>query len=223
MVAMYLVGEYPQGSCTLNAERLSPLYHAVEGRHLELVDFMFVKLASDPDLISKIKKGKSIVHAAIANHNQEMLQMIHKHQPELIIKARDAEGRTPLSCAAYNGFADMVEYLLKEFPKSKSDLDEDKDRSHAVHKACLRGHIEVLKVFHAYFPKSFRAVDRYGRTILHVAAKEAKDKLEEVVSYLVGLHGIGTELLSIEDEDGCIPLDLARRSMNHQIVKILQQ
>ena len=153
----------------------------------------------------------------------EMLQMIHKHQPKLISKARDAEGRTPLSWAAYNGFADMVEYLLREFPKSKSDRDEDKDRSHAVHKACLRGHIEVLKVFHAYFPKSFRAVDRYGQTILHFAAKEPKDKLKEVVSYLVGLHGIGKELLSMEDENGCIPLDLARSNKNRQIVEILQQ
>lgn len=223
MVAMYLVGEYPQGSYVLNAERSSPLYLAVEGRHSELVDFVFRKLASDPDLISKIKKGKSIVHAAILNHSQEMLQMIRKHQPELIIKGRDAEGRTPLSCAAYYGFADMVEYLLKAFPESKSELDEDKDRSHAVHKACLRGHIEVLKVFHACFPKSFSAVDRYGQTILHVAAKEPKDKLKEVVSYLVGLQGIGKDLLSIEDENGCIPLDLALSSKNHQIVEILRQ
>ncbi|KAJ8431587.1 hypothetical protein Cgig2_025629 [Carnegiea gigantea] len=222
-VAMYLVEEYPQGSYTLNAECLSPLCLAVEGRHLDLVDFMFRNLASDPDLISEIKKGKSIVHAAIVNHNQEMLQMIRKHQPELIKKARDAEGRTPLSCAAYNGFADMVEYLLKEFPKSKSDFDGDKNRSHAVHKACQRGHIEVLKVFHAYFPKSFRAQDRYGQTILHLAAKEPKDKLKEVVSYLVGLPGVGEELLSIDDENGCIPLDLARSNKNHQIVEILQQ
>ena len=69
-VAMYLVGEYPQGSYELNAERLSPLYLAVQARQLELVDSMFQKLASDPNLISRLKQGKPIVHAAIINHHQ---------------------------------------------------------------------------------------------------------------------------------------------------------
>ena len=153
----------------------------------------------------------------------EMLQVIRKHQRELIMETHDAEGRTPLSCAAYHGFVDMVEYLLKKSPKLISVRDKDKDLSYAVHKACLRGHIEVLKAFHAYLPKSLLVRDRCGLTILHVAAKVSQDKLKDVVSYLVGLHEIGQKLLSIKDEDECSPLDLAVSCKNHQIIKILRQ
>jgi len=150
----------------------------------------------------------------------EMLKAILMQQSDLI-STYDEAGRTPLSYAAYKGFEDMVEYLLKEFPKSISE--RDKDSSHAVHKACLGGHINVLKVFHLYFPKSLLVADRNGRTILHVAAKEHRDKLIDVVSYLVRLPEIGKQLLCKSDDEGDTPLALASESNNRQIQTILQQ
>lgn len=150
----------------------------------------------------------------------ELLQTILTRQPDLI-NAHDEAGRTPLSCAARCGYADLVEYLLREFPISISK--RDKDSSYAVHKACLGGHIDVLKVFHSYSPKSLLVQDRNGRTILHVAAKEHRDKLKHVVTYLVALPDIGKQLISKTDEEGDTPFALALESNNRQIQKILKQ
>lgn len=167
-----------------------------------------------------VGQGIPVVHAAIMDRNQELLQTILTRQPDLI-NAHDEAGRTPLSCAARCGYADLVEYLLKEFPISISK--RDKDSSYAVHKTCLGGHIDILKVFHLYSPKSLLVQDRNGRTILHVAAKEHRDKLKHVVTYLVALPDIGKQLVSITDEDGKTPFAVASKNDNRQIQKILEQ
>lgn len=74
-VARYLVTEYPQASYALNNLNVSPLYLAVVHRpkDLDLVERMFRELRSnsrDDIILESLKRGKSIVRAAIKDHDQ---------------------------------------------------------------------------------------------------------------------------------------------------------
>ncbi|KAL2905613.1 Protein ACCELERATED CELL DEATH 6, partial [Bienertia sinuspersici] len=220
-VASYLVKEYPQASYALNNLKISPLYLAVEHhpKDLNLVEFMFCKLHGDHNVVDKLRSGKSIVRAAIKDQNQDMLKTILKHQRDLI-KCIDEEGWTPLSYAAYNGFVDIVEYIIKKFPKSINKY-KNKDKSEPIHKACLGGHVEVLKIFHSNSPKSVLSRDDEGQTVLHLAAKERDNKLKHVVSYLLTLSE-GRGLINKKDENGLIPLKLAQSIGNHQVEQVIR-
>uniref|UniRef100_A0A803KVY2 Uncharacterized protein n=1 Tax=Chenopodium quinoa TaxID=63459 RepID=A0A803KVY2_CHEQI len=190
----------------------SPLYVAVLDNNLELVK----RMLNEPiNALVDLMEANSIVRAAITNQNQEMLETILKVQPDLINNT-DEEGLTPLSYAAYNGFTSMVCYILEKFPAIRRIRNNDK--SYPIHKACLGGHVEVLKVFYSLFPESLLADVHNGRTVLHIAAKERSNKLKHVVVYLLSLKE-SKELLKKKDENGRIPLDLANNVEVGSLIK----
>lgn len=222
-VASYLVKKYPQGSYVLNRGKESPLYLAVKGGQTDLVDLMLRTLVKDAKLLPMLMEGKPIAHAAIGHQNKETIKTILKYQPDLI-QSKDEEGRTPLSYAAYEGYLDTVNYLIKKFPKSISIRDSDRDHSNPrpIHKACLGGHVEVLEIFHSSSPKSLLSVDQRGRNILHLAAKQRGNKLKHVVSYLLNVDNeITRKLIDEEDEHRDKPLALAQRSGNDEVVQLI--
>ncbi|XP_010680898.2 protein ACCELERATED CELL DEATH 6 [Beta vulgaris subsp. vulgaris] len=220
-VACYLIRKYPQASYALNCLNMSPLYLAVvhHSKDLDLVDNMFRELVRDDHVVDHLSRGKSIVRAAIKDNSQEMLQTILKYQPELI-KSRDEEGLTPLSYAAFNGYVDTVYYFLKKFEKSINYPNEDK--SYPIHKACLGGQVDILKMFHSKIPESLLSVDHHGRTVLHLAAKERGNKLKHIVSYLLSLSH-GKVLMKKKDENGFTCLELARNSRNHEVEEVIRR
>ncbi|KAL2905589.1 Ankyrin-1 [Bienertia sinuspersici] len=112
-VVSFLIREYRQGSYAMNRANISPLYVVVEHHHLDLVKDMLHALVNDSDALAALWKGKSNAHAATKHQNKEMLRTILKYQRDLI-KCTDEEGLTPVSYAAYNGFVDVVEYIIKK-------------------------------------------------------------------------------------------------------------
>lgn len=223
-VAVYLVTEYPQASYALNKLNVSPLYLAVVHRpkDLDLVERMFRELRSnsrDDIILESLKRGKSIVRAAIKDQDQEMLQTILKHEPDLINSTDIEEGLTPLSYAAFNGFVDTVRYILKKFPETLCKRNQD--NSYPIHKACLGGQVEILKMFYSKLRKAVLATDHQGRTVLHLAAKERGNRLKPVVSYLVSLPE-GKGLMKKKDENGFTPLDLAKKNKNREVEEVIK-
>jgi ankyrin repeat protein len=112
----------------------------------------------------------------------------------------------------------MIGFLLKSFPESKKYPNTDK--TYPIHKACLGGDVNVLREFYNNFPKSVSIVDRQGQTVLHLAAKERGNKLKEVVIYLLSLPE-GKKLINMKDENGNVPLDLAKSSNNHEVERVI--
>ncbi|XP_010680901.3 protein ACCELERATED CELL DEATH 6 [Beta vulgaris subsp. vulgaris] len=224
-VAVYLVTEYPQASYALNNLNVSPLYLAVVHRpkDLDLVESMFRELRNNSrndNILENLRRGKSIVHAAIKDQDQGMLQTILKHQPALIKSPDIEEGLTPLSYAAFNGFVETVGYILEKFPETLRN-NRNQDNSYPIHTACLGGQVEILKMFYSELPKAVFDTDSQGRTVLHLAAKERGNRLKHVVSYLVSLPE-GKELMKKKDENEFTPLDLAKRNKNREVEEVIK-
>ncbi|CAO2830250.1 unnamed protein product [Amaranthus hypochondriacus] len=216
-VASYLVKEYPQGCCTINYSKVSPLYLAVrhfpQQYYLELIESMLHKLGRDDGLVRYLQQGKSIIRAAIQNNNQELLKTIVKYEPNLM-KYCDEEDLTPLSYAASNGLVNMVGFILERYPTSIKY--QNKDKSYPIHKACLGGHLEILKMFYSKCPNSLLYEDQRGRTVMHLSTRQRCNKLKMVVNYLLTTKE-GMFLLNKKDENGCTPLDLAISSGNNEV------
>ncbi|XP_057529960.1 protein ACCELERATED CELL DEATH 6-like [Amaranthus tricolor] len=221
-VASYLVMEYPQGSYTINYSKISPLYLAVrhfpQQYYLELIESMLHKLGRDDGLVSYLQQGKSIIREAIQNNNQEILKTIVKYGPDLM-KHCDEEDLTPLSYAASNGLVNMVGFILERYLKSIKY--QNKDKSYPIHKACLGGHIDILKMFYSKCPNSLLYEDQRGRTVMHLSAKQRCNKLKIVVNYLLTTKE-GMFLLNKKDENGCTPLDLAISNGNNEVQIIIK-
>ncbi|XP_074300355.1 uncharacterized protein LOC141631604 [Silene latifolia] len=217
-IAMYLIKEFPQGSYALNQFEKSPLYLGVVNDHKDLVDFMLANLANDKEATKNIGKGKSILLPAITAKNQEMVQVIMKHRPKLIKPTNKGnnEELSPLSCAAHNGLTDIIGLFLSKYP----DLAH-KDYSYPIHKACIGGHVDILKMFHTRCPNYFTKPNENGLTILHLAAKEPNNKLKDVVSYLLRLPE-RTKLLKMEDQTNRTPLKLARYIGNNEVAEMME-
>ncbi|CAO2830305.1 unnamed protein product [Amaranthus hypochondriacus] len=145
------------------------------------------------------RNANPIAYDAIDNRDEGELKKILKKQPDLL-KCMDENGLTPLSYAAFKGYVDMVVFLLKKYPKSKKYPNTDK--TYPIHKACLGGHVNVLKEFYMDSSESVITRDGKGRTVLHLAAR---NKLKEVVIYLLSLPE-NTQLKLIPDENGKLPL-----------------
>lgn len=163
-------------------------------------------------------EGLASIRTAIIDKNQDVLKTILNHQPNLI-KCTDEEGLTPLSFAAYNGHCEMVHFFLKKFPESMKN--PNKDNSYPIHKACLGGHVEVLRMFYDKNHKWLFAVDRQGKTVMHLAAEKRGNKLKEIVSYLLSLPE-GRELLNKKDENRNTPLMLAENNGNREVQDIIR-
>lgn len=218
-VALLLVKENPRGSYALNCSMISPLYLAVQRKDLDLVKNMLSELVSDNNALESLKKGKSIVRAAIDDNNQEMLEIIFNYQRELI-RTTDEEGLTPLSYAASNNSLEMVHYLITKFPRSICYSNDDK--SNPIQKACLGGHVKVLQMFYSQSPNSLLTINHQGQTLLHLAAKERGNKLKHVVSYLLSIEE-GRGLIKKKDENGRTPLDVARNSRNREVEEFFRR
>ena len=93
-------------------------------------------------------------------------------------KKADAKMETPILIAAKNGIIEMVEKILKSFPVSINDMNEQKknivllaveNRQPHVYQLLLQRNVTKESVF-----RSFRMVDNEGNSALHLAAKLGK-------------------------------------------------
>ncbi|KAL9241765.1 hypothetical protein vseg_015832 [Gypsophila vaccaria] len=215
-VALYLIRAFPKGSYALNHNNESPIYLAVVKGYKNLVENMLNLLGGDSKARESLTKDKSLF-AAITSQSLDMVQTLLKYQPKLI-KSIDDQGWTPLSHAAYTGVVDIVDFILEKFPESVL-----KDSSYPIHKACLGGHVDVLKTFERHCAvKILTKSDRNGLNILHHAARAPQDGLKHVVAYLLSSR-FGRNLVKMKDETNRTPFELARYCHNGEVELLFYQ
>jgi len=146
------------------------------------------------------------------------------------LKLRDANKQTPLSCAASNNRVNVVKYLVRELEKLGESIfsadmkDGDAEKSHPIHRACVEGHLDVVKILCSHCvdlklrPElSMFAPNHHGQTILHLAAE---NRHVDICKYLLTLPGCQVQK-GVKDKNDLTPGDLARP--HHDLAQILRQ
>uniref|UniRef100_A0A7C9CZN9 Uncharacterized protein n=1 Tax=Opuntia streptacantha TaxID=393608 RepID=A0A7C9CZN9_OPUST len=178
--------------------------------------------------------GRFELHRAAGEGNLERVRRELTRLPEpkrrKRLKLRDANKQTPLSCAASNNCVNVVKYLVKELEKLGESIfsadmkDGDAEKSHPIHRACIEGHLDVVKILcsHCVDLKlrpnlSMFAPNHHGQTILHLAAENGH---VNICKYLLTLPGCQVQK-GAKDKNGLTPGDLARPY--HDLAQILRQ
>ena len=141
------------------------------------------------------------LHWAATFRHKEMVALLleqMKKNPDLIaqVNSRDDGGRTPLSYAAENGHADVVQLLL-DF---KADVDsKDHERRTPLSYAAENGHADVAKLLLGAKPRGadVNSESNSGRTPLGWA----KANRHEAVVTLLQSTGNGEGADDVENDD----------------------
>lgn len=187
----------------------------------------------DMTVINKHHNGHTLCHWVAKKGDLEMLQLLYDHGADLSqpssdenkmhpihwaaasgkigsvrflldhgvdINVTDANGCTPFVLAAQDGHANMTAFLFK----NNADPDIcDVNGDNAIHWAAYKGHIEVFALLSRLMRRHLEHTDNYGQTVVHLAAMTGH---LHVLEYAVKELKLDP---SIQDKNGCTPLDLA--------------
>ncbi|KAK9808206.1 hypothetical protein WJX73_008592 [Symbiochloris irregularis] len=157
--------------------------------------------------------GRSILHAAAAGGNKQILHWLLQHGAEQNVSLADDEGWTPLHSAVSAGHSEAVQMLLEagsdaqaltsgkrtplHYAASKNPLaipmllaagsrpsQKDATGSTALHRACGAGKVEAVKLLLADQRVNMEDRDREGSTPLLVAVESGQ---APVVLYLASI------------------------------------
>ncbi|GAB2261724.1 hypothetical protein Droror1_Dr00002721 [Drosera rotundifolia] len=207
-MATYLAKLYPEASHTLNANKMSPLYLAIEAKYWDIVLLMLDSIPTPNDRVELLKKGKPVMHAVIKARNMEILKaMLEKCSA--LVDTFDDDGRTPLSYAAYIGNLEGVKYLLDKFRGEA--FKKGKDGCFPIHWACRGGQIPVVDELALRSTISRDLLSDKGQNILHMAAGNGRpDMLKYLLEDMLKRHKeLAQCAINLRDEDGNTPLHLA--------------
>ncbi|PON87827.1 Protein accelerated cell death [Trema orientale] len=112
---------------------------------------------------------------------------------------------------------DGVRDILKKFRGCSFFYSRRLKGSFPISIASQEGHVEIIQEFLKHCPDSKELCDEKHRNILHLAAKNGKDK---VVSYILKTPELQI-LINDKDLDGNTPLHLAAMAGHPKVVSIL--
>jgi ankyrin repeat protein len=128
----------PGTAAALDADGFSELHLAAIGGHVGRVREL-ISAGADVDVRQPTKHGTPLQYAAMLGHGETVTALIANHAT---FNARDAEGQTPLLCAAAEGHADVVRRLLD----AGANIDASADGWTALHYAVSRGHTQLAQL-----------------------------------------------------------------------------
>lgn len=120
--------------------------------------------------------------------------------------------RTPLHRAATRGNAEMCQLLLELRATAAA---RDSLGAAPLHLVASRGRLPIVELLLRSDEGGASAVDSYGRTPFHMAA--LKGHVSIVLQLLQRRASINAEA-----DDGCTPVDMARRNQHHGLVALLE-
>eukprot|EP00956_Cyclotella_meneghiniana_P032135 scaffold86992_cov70-Cyclotella_meneghiniana.AAC.1 len=145
-------------------------------------------------------------HMISNNDAIEILELILEAYPDGTLQAKH-NGFYPIHSAANNKnmSVEFIEILINARPESYRLVDESGDSP--FHRACLCGHIDIVKYLYRLYPDSIRAIGSDNELPLHSACW---NKNPEVLKYMFGLY---PEAIHLRSSSG-LPIHVTLMSDN---------
>lgn len=140
--------------------------------------------------------------------------MVSKY-PDIIKRAEDQLGWTPLHYAALRGNLEATQLLMQR--DSSVSYILDKSGMSALHVAAYAGHTDVMEEMIRCRPDICDLVNHYGQTALHAAVLGGRTN---VIMHSLSMSKLA-ELINEADADGNTPLHLAAIKKNPEIIRAL--
>eukprot|EP00899_Mesostigma_viride_P011426 jgi/Mesvir1/20284/Mv19893-RA.1 len=182
------------------------LFKAAEGGQLEVVRFLLEE--KDMDVEAKDDHGMSVLHLAAEGGHLAVIQYLLQEKA-MNLDAMDKYDRTPLRVAAEGGQVDTVKYLLED---KKMCLDsKDRWERSLLHLAATGYHMKTVARRAAILDPSSSTETQYASGL---------ERQLELVKYLVEDKGME---VGAKQNEGCTPLQLARREGRDAVVAYLRE
>ncbi|KAJ8764609.1 hypothetical protein K2173_006481 [Erythroxylum novogranatense] len=180
----------------------TPLYLAVERAVGKAV--VQVILQNQPPPAHCGPNGRTALHSAVIRNNREVTELLLENEDKrkALIKQDDQKGWIPLHYAAYFGYRDIVQLLLKDKRSAAYTPTNDENKMLPLHLAASSGHVEVMGVIINLCPGCCELVDQRKWNVLHFAVDGGK---EEAVTYILN-HPLLKNLINKKNVDGSTPL-----------------
>jgi len=153
---------------------------------------------------SKDNDQNTPAHWAATGGHLEAIRMLHQVGGIQCLCLPNKTGKTPLHAAAQSGFAEIIAAFQEFGIESKV---YDVGRNSPAHLAAQNGHLSALKILFEMGPVDEK--NKYGRTPAHMAAWRNKP---EVLGFLAVS---GVDVLTCEDNEGNLPIDLAKEESSY--------
>ncbi|KAM6546551.1 hypothetical protein CsatB_027287 [Cannabis sativa] len=231
-IAKRLIQEDPILTSLVNKAGESPLFLAVERRFYDIASIILDTTYADCSVLGG--NGMTVMHAAVIrscpsfdarlllrnvtrakDFDKFVKKVLERCGSQILEKAEDELGWTPLHYAANMGHSTMVKLFLKA--KRSVGYIKDKQGMTALHIAARKGHIEVMKELMEECSDIGEILDNKDRTALHIAAEH---NCHSVVRTLVNERGF-SYLINEQDNEGNTALHVAAIHGHYEIMKRL--
>ncbi|KAL3860666.1 hypothetical protein ACJMK2_010760 [Sinanodonta woodiana] len=174
-MSKYLVETYPTMLHEVDNMKRTPAHHAAHNGNIALLSYL-IDCGTDP--WCKTAQKETSLHRACINGQLEMSKYLVETYPTMLHEV-DNMKRTPAHHAAYNGNIALLSYLIDcgTDPWCKTAQEET-----LLHRACLKGQVEMSKYLVETYPTMLHEVDNMKRTPAHNAAYNGNIAL---LSYLI--------------------------------------
>ncbi|KAM6546561.1 hypothetical protein CsatB_027297 [Cannabis sativa] len=214
-IAKRLIREDPTLTSLVNKAGESPLFLAVEGRFYEIASIILDTTFPDYSVLGR--NGMTVMHAAVIRScpTEFAIKVLERCRSQILEKAEDELGWTPLHYATNMGLTGMV-YLFLKVKRSVAYI-KDKQGMTALHIAARKGYIEVIKELMEECSDIGEILDNKDRTALHIAAEH---NCHSAVRTLLNERGF-SYLINEQDNEGNTALHVAAIHSRYGIMNSL--
>ena len=164
----------------LNSKKLTPLHLAATNMHLDVFDYLFDKVKTDP-LLKEVhftfRDQSAPLHLACQHGNLSNIQ--HLMSLNYSIEAKDCNGCTPLHYASQHGQLKILKYLLQHIFDTV-----DENYLQAKHYQTLS--LSMKETYNKVIISTY--VDKSDDTPLHTACIHGKINIVRFLVFEIGLN-----------------------------------
>lgn len=195
-----------------------PLHYAADIGNAEIAAALLGKNA-DPLAKGPEGKNKTPLNVAAFQDSVDVLKIIHKANPRLLVDPKAEKGHHLIHHAAVNNSSKTLKYLLVDLGVQKDSLTEDDNRETALNIAADMGFLESVKVLvkKGCDPS---LPDSKGRNSIHAAARSGKLKIVKCIFEKQQRYA-PSSLVNRLSDDGQTPLHSAVQGENLEIISTL--